>query len=79
MTRFVRYMLSIISFTISCVLGLLYVLLRPFHPTNSRWCAQTFSFFCLPVIGIRLQLHCVENYPTVLSFIVVANHQSNFD
>jgi len=61
------------------LLGLLYGLLRPFHPTNSRWCAQTFSFLGLPIIGLKLKISGVENYPTDRSFIVVANHQSNWD
>ncbi len=79
MIRLFRYILMAIIFIISCALGLLYGVLRPFNPTNSRWCAQTFSFFGLPVIGMKLKIEGTENYPTDRNFIVVANHQSNWD
>ncbi len=79
MIRLIRYVLITISFLVSCGLGLLYGILRPFNPTNSRWCSRTFSFLGLPVIGMRLKVEGFENYPADRNFIVVANHQSNWD
>jgi len=79
MIRIFRLVLLVIHFIVSCTLGILYGLLRPFHPTNSRWCAQTFAFFGLPIIGIRLKISGKENYPSDRPFIVVSNHQSNWD
>jgi len=79
MVRLVRYILLGAIFAIGSVLGILVGLIRPFNPTNSRWCAQIYSFFGLPAIGIKVKAIGLENYPTDRAFIVVANHQSNWD
>lgn len=79
MIRIIRYVLLSIHFIISCTLGLIYGLVRPFHPTNSRWCAQTFAVIGLPIIGIKPKLVNTHNFPTDRPFIVAANHQSNWD
>ena len=79
MIRLVRYILLFLVFSIGSLLGLLIGLLRPFNPTNSRWCSQIFAFFGLPTIGIKVDASGYENYPTDKAFIVVANHQSNWD
>jgi len=79
MVRSVRYILLGAIFAIGSVLGILVGLIRPFNPTNSRWCAQIYSFFGLPAIGIKVKAIGLENYPTDRAFIVVANHQSNWD
>ena len=79
MIRILRYILLVAIFTIGSLLGILIGLIRPFNPTNSRWCAQIYAFFGLPTIGIKVEATGLENYPTDRAFIVVANHQSNWD
>ena len=79
MIRHIRYFLLSLHFVVSCTLGLLYGILRPFHPKNSRWCAQTFALFGLPIIGIKPKLINAHNYPTDRPLVVIANHQSNWD
>jgi len=79
MIKLIRYLLLALDFIIGSVLGLLIGLVRPFHPTNSRWCAAIYAKLGLPIIGIKVHHRGVENFPKDRSFIVVANHQSNWD
>ena len=79
MIRLIRYLLLGIHFVTGSTIGLLIGIVRPFHPTNSRWCAQIYGFFGLPIIGLKVQLNHAENYPTDRPFVVVCNHQSNWD
>ena len=79
MIRLIRYILLAIHFVIGSTLGLLVGILRPFHPTNSRWCAKIFAFAGLPIIGTKVESEGHENYPKDRPYIVIANHQSNWD
>jgi 1-acyl-sn-glycerol-3-phosphate acyltransferase len=79
MIRLIRYLLLALHFVVGSTLGLLIGILRPFHPTNSRWCAQIFGFAGLPIIGTKVKSEGHEHYPTDRPYIVVANHQSNWD
>lgn len=79
MLRAIRCVLLAIQFLVSSILGLIYGLVRPFHPTNSRWCAQTYSRLGLPILGMKLQITNTNNFPEDRSFVIVANHQSNWD
>lgn len=79
MLRVLRYFLLTVQFLVSSVIGLIIGLLRPFNPTNSRWCALTYSRLGLPVIGMKVKIKNDENFPKDRPFIIVANHQSNWD
>jgi len=79
MVRLVRYFLLSIHFVIGSFIGLAAGILRPFHPTNSRICAQTYSRIGLPIIGIKVHHEDTDNFPKDQNFIVVCNHQSNWD
>lgn len=79
MLRLIRYLLLALHFIFSSTAGVLIGLMRPFHPTNSRWCAQIFSFFGLPIIGIKTQAEGLENFKVDEPCIVICNHQSNWD
>ena len=79
MIRLVRYLLLSIHFVVGSLVGLLAGIIRPFHPSNSRICAQTYSKIGLPIIGVKVHHEGKENYPTDKSFIVICNHQSNWD
>ncbi len=79
MIRAVRYVLLALNFIVGSILGVLLGLVRPFNPTNSRLCARMYGSLGLPVIGINVEAEGLENYPTDKPFIVVSNHQSNWD
>ena len=79
MIRLVRYLLLALHFIVGTAAGITIGLLRPFNPTNSRWCAQLYGFIGLPIIGIKVHASGLENYPADRPFIVICNHQSNWD
>ena len=79
MIRLIRYFLLGIHFVVGSTLGLLIGIVRPFHPTNSRLCARLYGFFGLPIIGLKVQVNNTQNFPTDRPFVVVCNHQSNWD
>ncbi len=79
MLRLIRYVLLGLDFIVGSILGLLIGLIRPFNPTNSRWCAWFYAVLGLRMIGIKVECIGFENYPTDEGFIVVGNHQSNWD
>lgn len=79
MLRLIRYFLLALHFIFSSTLGLLIGLIRPFHPTNSMWCAHIYAFFGLPIIGIKTRAEGLENFRTDEPCIVICNHQSNWD
>ena len=79
MIRLLRYILLTLIFSVCSLLGTLVGVLRPFNPTNSRWCAKIYSFFGLPAIGLKIEVSGLEHYPKDRAFIIVTNHQSNWD
>lgn len=79
MLRLIRYIFLGLHFVISSTLGLLIGILRPFHPTNSMWCAHIYAFFGLPIIGIKTKVEGHENFKSDEPCIVICNHQSNWD
>lgn len=82
MIRPFRCILLAIHFVIGSLLGMMYGVIRPFHPTNSRWSSQTFAFFGLPMIGIRTSVEGTEHFEHKKgdpARIMICNHQSNWD
>ncbi len=79
MIRLVRYLLLSIHFVISSTLGVIVGILRPFNPSNSRVATQIYAKIGLPIIGIKVHHEGKENYPKDKNFIVICNHQSNWD
>jgi len=79
MLRYLRYTLLAIHFIFSSTLGLLIGLVRPFNPTNSRWCSHIYAFFGLPIIGIKTRVEGLEHFKQDSPYIIVCNHQSNWD
>lgn len=79
MIRLIRFCLLAIHFVFSSTMGLLIGILRPFHPTNSQWCAHLYGKLGLPVIGIKTEVEGLEHFDIGEPFIVVCNHQSNWD
>ncbi len=79
MLRYLRYSLLAVHFIVGSTAGLLIGLLRPFHPTNSRWCSHLYAFFGLPIIGIKTRVEGLEHFKQDSPYIVICNHQSNWD
>jgi len=79
MIRLIRFCLLAIHFVITSLVGLIIGILRPFHPTNSRWCAHLYGKIGLPIIGLKTQVEGLENFERNQPCIVVCNHQSNWD
>jgi len=66
-------------FVLASLLGLLLSALRPFHPSNSRLCAQLYSRPAFPLMGMRVEHIDVDHFPRDRPFLAVSNHQSNWD
>ncbi len=59
--------------------ALIICLLKPFDPDNARKAAAIYGRYHLPLFGLKVTVEGRENLPQEAPFIVVANHQSNFD
>jgi len=79
MIRLIRILLLSVHFVIMSFTGLLIGIIRPFHPTNSRWCARLYSSLAMPILGIKREVENWETLDQARPCIVVANHQSNWD
>ncbi|MDE2402017.1 MAG: 1-acylglycerol-3-phosphate O-acyltransferase [Burkholderiales bacterium] len=74
-----RMLLMCIHFVVAGVLGLLIGLCRPFNPDNSRLCARLYSLPALRILGLKMHLDVAALWDQPRSYVVVANHQSNYD
>lgn len=79
MIKLTRYILLGLHFVSATLVGLALGLLRPFHPTNSRCCARLYGNLGLKLIGLSVDVIGTENYPKDRAFVVICNHQSNWD
>jgi 1-acyl-sn-glycerol-3-phosphate acyltransferase len=79
MIKVVRCILLMLNFAISSTVGLLMCFIRPFHPSNTYFFTHLNAYFGLRIIGVKTNIIGEDNYPTDRPFIVVANHQSNWD
>jgi 1-acyl-sn-glycerol-3-phosphate acyltransferase len=79
MLHTLRILLLLVHFVAAGCVNLLLVLARPFNPDNSRWCGRIYSLPALWLMGLsqRLQVDSLKAQPN--PFVVVANHQSNYD
>lgn len=75
----VRLFLLGLHFLLAGLLGLLVGICRPFNPDNSRLFAWLYSRPALPVLGVRLQADVAPMLTQPPGFVIVANHQSNYD
>lgn len=75
----VRMLLMAVHFLVVGVLGMLVGLLRPFNPDNSRLCARLYAVPALRILGLRLEMDAEGLMRHPRSFVIVANHQSNYD
>lgn len=63
----------------SFLLGILIGILRPFHPSNVRACGRILCPLGFKILGIDFDLRGQENFKKQMPFVIVANHQNNFD
>lgn len=73
-----RMILLTLHFVLVGVAGL-FVLLRPFNPDNSRVFGRLYSLPAIRILGLRVRRDADELMRYPRSYIVVANHQSNYD
>ncbi|WP_293661972.1 1-acylglycerol-3-phosphate O-acyltransferase [Rhodoferax sp. OV413] len=74
-----RLVLIGVYFLFASVVSLLICLARPFHPDNSRLCGKVFAVPSLRIMGLRLQVETADWQAQPNPFVIVANHQSNWD
>jgi len=79
MLHFVRLVLISIQFLLASVVNLLICFVRPFNPDNSRLCGWMFSAPALKLLGLKMRLETADFQSLPNPFVVVANHQSNWD
>ncbi|HET8871208.1 MAG TPA: 1-acylglycerol-3-phosphate O-acyltransferase [Aquabacterium sp.] len=74
-----RMILMTAHFLIVGVTGLCIVLARPFNPDNSRVLGRMYSLPAIRILGLRVRRETdgALNHPR--SYVIVANHQSNYD
>lgn len=75
----VRLFLTGLHFLLAGLLGLLVGICRPFNPDNSRIFAWLYSRPALPILGVRLHAQVAPMLEQPPGFVIVVNHQSNYD
>jgi 1-acyl-sn-glycerol-3-phosphate acyltransferase len=75
----VRLLLMGLLFIGVGLIGLLVGLCRPFHPDNSRLFARLYAYPATRLLGMRLEAEVAELHAQPPGFVMIANHQSNYD
>jgi 1-acyl-sn-glycerol-3-phosphate acyltransferase len=68
-----------IHFVVAAVINFAIVFLRPFNPDNTRLCGAVYSLPALRILGLRAEVDLSALSGQANPFVVVANHQSNYD
>ena len=68
-----------VHFLVAGCVNMCIVLVRPFNPDNSRLCGRTYSIPALRILGLRLRAELGDLAAQPRPYVVVANHQSNYD
>lgn len=66
-------------FLVASAINFLICFARPFNPDNSRLCGWMYSAPALRILGLQVRLETEGMLSQPNPFIVVANHQSNWD
>jgi 1-acyl-sn-glycerol-3-phosphate acyltransferase len=66
-------------FMLASLVNLVVCIARPFNPDNSRWSGWCYSAPALRLLGLSVQLETGHFNAQPNPFVVVANHQSNWD
>lgn len=73
-----RMILLSLHFVLVGIAGL-FVLFRPFNPDNSRIFGRLYSLPAIRILGLRVKRDSDSLLQYPRSYVVVANHQSNYD
>ena len=68
-----------VHFLVAAVVNFAIVLLRPFNPDNTRLCGAVYSVPALRILGLRAEIDVSALGGQARPFVIVANHQSNYD
>lgn len=79
MLHFFRLMAVAVHFLLASAINVVICLARPFNPDNSRLCGWQYSAPALRLLGLRMQLETGSLQAQANPFVIVANHQSNWD
>ena len=79
MLHSLRLILLGVHFVVAAVINFAMVFLRPFNPDNTRLCGAVYSVPALRILGLRAELDIDGMRAHPNPFVIVANHQSNYD
>lgn len=74
-----RMLLLSVHFVFVGIAGIVICLSRPFNPDNSRWFGRLYSLPAIRILGLKVKVEADTALHHPRSFVIVANHQSNFD
>lgn len=66
-------------FLVASAINFVICFARPFNPDNSRLCGWIYSAPALRILGLQVRLETTGMLAQPNPFIIVANHQSNWD
>jgi len=78
MLYFVRIFIALLFFFCVSVIGTFLLLLRPFHPDNTRLFGRIYAWGN-KILGISIFIEGQEHLHNMPSSVVIANHQHNLD
>lgn len=74
-----RFILLIIWSAFSFIIGILICFARPFNPNNISLTAKILCPVGFKILGIKFELRHKERFQAAHPFVLVSNHQNNFD
>ncbi len=79
MLHLLRLVLLGLYFLLASAINFVICFARPFNPDNSRLCGWVYSAPALRILGLRVRLETADLQAQPNPFVIVANHQSNWD
>lgn len=75
----IRFVLIFIYLCLIGLLGIFVCLLRPFHPDNTRWFGNIYSWGGAAILGIKIRVKNFDSLKNMGPCVYVVNHQDNLD
>jgi len=79
MLKILRLAMLGFYFLVASAINFVICFARPFNPDNSRLCGWMYSAPALRLLGLRVRLETAGMLAQPNPFVIVANHQSNWD
>jgi 1-acyl-sn-glycerol-3-phosphate acyltransferase len=79
MLYLIRLIAVALHFLLASAINFVICFARPFNPDNSRLCGWQYSAPALRLLGLRMRLETNDLRAQPNPFVIVANHQSNWD